>query len=369
MRMPSVRNERGIALVVAITALVVIGAIVAGTFFISTLEQRTAVNGVQATQAFEAADAGLQNAVANWSSSYNSLATYSSQVVSTASYGAAVDTVVVTRLNSNMFHLVSTATSGGAVQTLGAVLKMITSNPDVQAAVTARGDVTVGGNATVRGQETAPPNWTCAAAADRAGIRTSGTVSTSGNSYTLTGNPATTQNDAAVTSSLFTTPFDQLRQLTTMTIASGNYNGMAPTTTGSPARCNSADQNNWGEPWRSPTGGTVTQCTTYSPVIYVPGNLSLQNGRGQGILLINGYLEIRGNVEWTGLIIAIGHVDTRGTGSKITGAVMANDVDLAEDNSLLGNPTVAYSRCAIDYVLQQASVARPVAARPWFRTF
>ncbi len=39
MQQFSVRNERSIALMVAILALVVIGAIVANTFFISTVEQ------------------------------------------------------------------------------------------------------------------------------------------------------------------------------------------------------------------------------------------------------------------------------------------------------------------------------------------
>ena len=41
MRHSKLTNERGMALAVAIFALVVIGALVAGAFYASTLEQRT----------------------------------------------------------------------------------------------------------------------------------------------------------------------------------------------------------------------------------------------------------------------------------------------------------------------------------------
>ncbi len=56
---PDVKNERGIALALAVFALVVIGAIVAGTVFAGRLEQRGGQNTIYAGQAFEAADAGL----------------------------------------------------------------------------------------------------------------------------------------------------------------------------------------------------------------------------------------------------------------------------------------------------------------------
>src|SRR5512134_1624039 len=66
MRTPGVRNERGIALVVAIVALVVIGAIVTGTFFMSTIEQRTSVNASYTSRAMEAAEAGMHAAIGGW---------------------------------------------------------------------------------------------------------------------------------------------------------------------------------------------------------------------------------------------------------------------------------------------------------------
>ena len=57
-------NERGIALAIAVFALVVIGALVGGTFFVGRLEQQSGQNVLFATQAGEVAEAGLSDAIA-----------------------------------------------------------------------------------------------------------------------------------------------------------------------------------------------------------------------------------------------------------------------------------------------------------------
>ncbi|MEA2722614.1 MAG: hypothetical protein QOH59_385 [Gemmatimonadales bacterium] len=57
-------DERGIALLVAVVALGVIGALVGGIFFAARLEQQSGQNALFAVQAGEAAEAGLSEAVA-----------------------------------------------------------------------------------------------------------------------------------------------------------------------------------------------------------------------------------------------------------------------------------------------------------------
>src|SRR5215210_7407140 len=57
--------ERGIALPIALFALIVIGALVSGNFFAGRLEQQIGQSTVFAAQAMEAAEAGLRDAVAN----------------------------------------------------------------------------------------------------------------------------------------------------------------------------------------------------------------------------------------------------------------------------------------------------------------
>ncbi len=61
---PRVHDERGIALAIAVFALVVIGALVGGTFFAGRLEQQSGQNTLFAVQAGEIAEAGLSDASA-----------------------------------------------------------------------------------------------------------------------------------------------------------------------------------------------------------------------------------------------------------------------------------------------------------------
>jgi hypothetical protein len=172
-----------------------------------------------------------------------------------------------------------------------------------------------------------------------------------------------------VVDSLFTNPFNDLKALRNITLTAENNNGMVPATTGSPLRCNKTLTGNWGEPWYNPPMmGAVTQCQNYFPVIYRNGNLKVQNGRGQGILLIEGDFEVRGNFEFTGLIIATGMLKANGTGNKITGGVLAQNADL-DDNSLIGNPVVNYSSYAISKALSASANVRALTERSWAQLY
>lgn len=375
MRTPNLKSERGIALVVAIVALVVIGAIVAGTFFISSLEQKTAENSVDAAEAYQAAEAGIVKNVGNWDTGYNSLAVDGGTTIAQDSVAPGTYfNVTISRLNSSLFFLRSVGTRNSATQTLAMVLRTVTVNPNVNAAVTAKGNVSVGGNATIDGTNTNPSGWSsCGTAPNKGGIRTSGTVSTNGNP-TIGGSPAKIQNDSTVNNALFQGPFDQFKAMATLSLAGGNgngnyvtYNGMAPSTTGSPAKCNRTDANNWGEPLR--TGSYVSECTSYSPIIYFAGNAKMTGGRGQGILLVDGDLSIAGNFQWVGLVIAIGQVKTGNGTTNVTGAIMANDANIGDQTSFSGTPVVSYSKCALDYVLNNSAIARPLAMRSWAQVF
>lgn len=57
-------DDRGIALVIAVFSLAVIGALVGGIFFAGRLEQQSGQNALFAAQAVEAAEAGLSDVMA-----------------------------------------------------------------------------------------------------------------------------------------------------------------------------------------------------------------------------------------------------------------------------------------------------------------
>ena len=381
MRGPKLSDERGIALAVAVLALVVIGALVAGTFFAGRLEQRGGQNTVYSAQAFEAAEAGVIATITGWDPNVHGAGAVGADVALplTSLGGQASYTPTVTKLNSSLFLIRSRgerATPGGNIlarRLLGSLVRLKIPEIDIQAAVTAHGGVRVGGNALVDGNDHipgAPANWggVCPPLeAPMAGIRTDGAIQQSGNP-TIMGNPPRRQNDATVVDSIFTEPFDALAAMRDIEILVENPTATAPATTGLPLRCDRTNTLNWGEPWFPAVPATASVCQTYFPIIYRHGNLKLQGGRGQGILLVKGNLELAGGVEFFGIVMVDGRMSTNGNGNKVNGAIMARNVDL-DENFLGGTPTANYSACAISRALNASATVIPLAKRSWAQLY
>ncbi len=82
-----------------------------------------------------------------------------------------------------------------------------------------------------------------------------------------------------------------------------------------------------------------------SQAIYVEGSLNLSNSKGQGILAVNGDLNITGPFVYYGLIIARGKVSFNGgtlPGIDIHGGVLASSPDGNQNSILSGNTRVSY---------------------------
>ncbi|MBI1967878.1 MAG: pilus assembly PilX N-terminal domain-containing protein, partial [Gemmatimonadetes bacterium] len=259
------RDERGMALAVAIFALVVVGALVAGAFFAGTQEQRVAENTKRVQQSFGIADAGLAEVVRTWNPvAINQRGTYpgdSIQVAQTrspsgtGSYGG-----VVYKLNPNLYLLDVTGADsmsranrirgGGARQRLGMITRIRPLQININASLTTQGNVDLSGNAAVDGNDHLPPSWTDCDPLDtnRAGVRTTstGTVTTSGNA-TVTGTP-TVVNDPTLTSSAFTqygdVDYNQLAARASITLSGGTYT-TEPVITG--GVCDKNRLTNWGD--------------------------------------------------------------------------------------------------------------------------
>jgi hypothetical protein len=260
---------------------------------------------------------------------------------------------------------------GQATRTLAALVRLNKVPINVNAGLTALGDVVVNGNATVSGNDTVPPSWStqgvdCPPASDKTGILYNGTLSAGGSSE-ITGSPPT-QADSTLTvaNMLGGSTFEQLKALRTLTL-SGNVSGLAPVTTGTPPRCDASVQSNWGAPT-----DTASACFNYFPIIYHYGNLSLSgSGAGQGILLVEGNLSAQGRIDFYGPVIVTGEVNVRGTGSddvKFYGGILAQNVAL-DDNRLTGNATVNYSSCAISRALNGSATLIPLAERSWAQVY
>jgi hypothetical protein len=367
-------DERGMALAIALLTMIVIGALVTGAFFAGRMEIASGRNAVYTSQATEAAEAGIATVFRSWNGAWNSYPVDSNQVQSSvypvAGNSSIRYTLTVRRLKAGVFQFtvlgekLDAAGNVLASRLLAKLGRLAITWLDTKAAVTAKANVSVSGTATkISGYNTIPAGWVGCTVTDSVyGIRTSGTVSTSG-SPTIQGVPAATKvNDSTVVDSLFTLPYYAMLPLKQVTVpASSNWNGMAPSVSG--GVCNKTDPRNWGEPYRS--GGYVSQCITYFPVIYAAGDFRVQNGRGEGVLLVAGDLWIAGNFEFDGIIITLGAVTTTGTGNKITGMILSNDAAIGDDDVFAGNPTVRYSECAVQTALKAAAVGMTLVERGW----
>jgi Tfp pilus assembly protein PilX len=397
MRTPDLRSERGIALVVAVVALVVIGAIVAGTFFVSTLEQRSAQNVVVAAAAQQAAEAGLEDAIDDIkggdypfgladSTAYKTNVTPSGWATTT-SY-----TVWVFPVNSSTWLIKSIGTSNGATQTLGEVVKAAVTNTPATAPLIVSSPVTFNGNAfEINGNNANPPVATgCPSTptppqvyAVRSQTETGMNNGDRDNILGVTGTAPGTQagegssvaNDATVAplmNTIFGTggSYDQFRSAATLTYGPGTYTQREPVTVvvNGETKCDYADARNWGEPKT-----IVTQCQNYFPIVLGTSSFGnpfkISGNYGQGILLADGDLELSGGFEWYGLILVKGSFKITGTGAKVFGSVIAQNGATVDDNTLSGNTEIGYSTCAISRALNGVAPVRPAGTRAWTQLF
>jgi hypothetical protein len=378
------RPREGFALPVALGSMVVIGMILAGVFFAATQENRVGRNTINQEKAFRAAEFGVNNTYGSWSNStMNALAVGGvATIVHDSSAKGWIDTVRVTRLNNNSYWLVSTAYAGsGLAQSRHRTTSAIRIGfPQINflAALTVHGKIKIGGSSLTTGVDTPPPGWACPpAGTTQPGIATDDSTAvnfTSCNNMTcVIGSPKIQQNPAVADTNTFFTYGPDANWATLTSAATLTFNGSWTLTNLAPAYtaagdCNTAVMTNWGDPNRASPAG---KCEGYFPIIYFGGTGStvhISGGTGQGILLIDGDLLVDGGFQWFGPVIARGHVTTQGTGGHFNGGVMAADVDL-EQNTVLGNAIIDYSKCAIDAALVGAGIPKRLKQRSWADMF
>lgn len=385
------QNERGMALAVAIFALVVVGALVAGAFFAGTQEQRVGENSRRLVQSFGVAETGINEVIRNWNpQQINNVRQYPLDSVrvpllasdSITPDGSGIYGGYIYRMNDEIYLVDITGrdrksavgvAGGGARQRLGVMVRIRPLDLGIGAALTTRGAVSLKGNAQVSGKDTIPQGWStsyCDTIGDttKAGIRTpdSTSVTTSGNGQ-LFGNPPV-KGDTSIKSSTFTqfgdVSYSQLAAAATIQLPSGNYKTQ-PVLDGS-GRCDKTSLTNWGD------GMNPSQpCGSYFPIVHVNGDLTLNGDQGQGVLLVDGDVDVQGSYVFYGVVIVQGSLKTSGGGSTdahFYGAVMARNVDL-ELNTLAGNATLQYSKCAVTNALQGTSVATSLRSRGWAQLF
>ncbi len=366
--MRKVANDRGVALAVAVFALVVIGGLVGGAFFLGMQEQRVGLNTLKHQQAFAAAQEGAQLQVANWNTAaFNGLAagdsiTFAGQLTG----GVGWYRGSVFRLNDLMFLVRSEGFSPDS-QTrhhIGLLVRLRPLEVNMQAALKTQGATKIGGSAYINGNDMPPAGWSCGPpepALPGILLPDSTQLTTSGcnNLSCIDGDPKIAE-DPSITTEEMTTfgdlSFDDLAGIANKTLYGGNLQ-VEPTLVG--GSCNIGDPTNWGDPY-DPTG----PCGSYFPIIYSDGYTKINGVRGQGVLIVNGDLDVQGNFEFFGPVIVKGRLKTTGTGGHFNGGVIAANVEL-EQNTVLGNAVINFSSCALMKALTASATADLLQERSW----
>ncbi|HEY6784652.1 MAG TPA: hypothetical protein VI159_06845 [Gemmatimonadales bacterium] len=390
------KNERGMALAITVFALVVVAALVAGTFYAATQEQRTADNTRRSVAALGAAEAGIDDVVTNWSTKTSRLNKMSNYPADSQSYGSSASPLTtpggtgtfyttVYRLNTNMFLVDvtgrdnSNATQAqgmgvGGRERLGVLVKIQPINFNISASLMTRNSVSLQGNAQVDGTDNSPhldnPTDTvwnsCTTGSALAGVSTgTGASVTTGGNATVNGQPPV-QHDTAISSKFANVDslYSALASRANIVLPGGNYKTDPVFTAGN--ACNTTNTLNWGD------GTASNACSTYFPIIHITGDVTLNGDVGQGILLVDGNISVQGSYQFFGITIAKGSIGSAGGGSTAAhfyGATMAQDVNLTTTNTLSGKATLLYSSCAVQTALTNVSVTALLKSRSWVQLY
>jgi hypothetical protein len=362
---PTSKRREGFALAIAMIAIVVIGALIAGAFFTSTQEYRVGRNSLVDQRAYAAAEAGVNEPIQGWIKRLNlsmvngTTSDSNKLVLGDGSYAVRR----ITRLNDYTFWVMSDGYAGGTVGSvashhrLNAVYRLAYPNFNILGALTVRGRVEVQGSSKVDGTDQIPPQWVTSGICPATGTGMPGVAAPDttlvcngtcpegpSEQQRIFGTPAQSENPAAADTNTYYKYGDQNWKTLTLNadikLPGGNYKTL-PAVSGS--ACNFSVLSNWGDPNRT------TPCADYFPIIFVNGDLQIQsNSRGQGVLLVNGDMEMQGNFEFNGIVIVRDDIKSTGTGNKITGSAFAGNTYTTDNTSVSGNSEIQYSRCAIE---------------------
>jgi hypothetical protein len=389
------RTRDGFALPAALLAMVVIGAIVTGGFYVSAQEHNVSVSTDLGAQAMLVAEYGIQEQLAELKASelldrlpglvhpivLNKAVMNGSREV--GRYDIRAMRLGGMGLNTFILESEGTVSRGRneAVRRVAVMARANQATAPFESAITAMGAFNRAGSARVRGEDNCYGGLN-----PRAGVTALHADSVTGLKHgqvdAITGSPPVAAVPDLNTDTLSSFGDVTLEQL----IASADlrYQGNpasptnmqpATTTVGGQTYCNpfpTGTTDNWGENRQPTESGYVAACAEHYPIIHSQGNMKLTTGRGQGVLIVSGDLEIDGNFQFDGVVIVTGNFTMAGTGQgdgKINGTLIVHgvselDPESTGDHSQTGNALVQWDSCAVADAFRSLRI-RPFAARPW----
>jgi hypothetical protein len=374
------RRRHGIALVVTLLAVVMLGIVIAGVFFGSSQEERMGRNQIHQEAAFAGAERGLAAVLAAWDGSREPQLPIGATLSRTfAAHEGVTIATSITRFTRSTYWVASEARAGpqdGARRAVGVLLRLGIPNLGPMAALGIRvqpAGVTssfLDGDVRVDGSDVAPSGWDdCAESAPVAGIVASDTMALgpSGgdcrSAGCLEGVPPLVLDPEIGDSAGF--PFaaaewNRLVSAATTVLPGGSVVGGPERRLGPRVRdgqCDTTVAENWGDPAR------LTECALYFPIVHVRGDLQLVGGTGQGTLLVDGDLAIAGGARFVGAVFVRGALRTGVGGAQIVGMTRVGGASTLP-SVLSSGAQLGFSRCAVEAALTTAAYPE-ILPRSW----
>lgn len=377
---PAARH--GVAVIAALFALVIIGALVAGGFLVGLRHARAVTAGAQGDAAFYAAEAGLNAALARLDSlavdslppggrlliEEGTLASGDAYSVDLSRWDAGGDS------GARYFLLASRGRAGGLRGGRRSVAAMLRKLPArdfcCSAALETRGAVSLDSGAVVSGFDVPPPVLAAVPElcsnvppGDRPGLITDAPELLQAAGASLEGSPAVSATSEAAAYGDVETWIAELAWQADLRYPAGSVLGGLGPAVWANGECARSSSSNWGAPQLAGHA-----CFTYFPVVHVSGDLTVTGpGSGQGILLVEGDLTLGGGFAFQGVVLVGGALVVGDGGATVVGGLRVANRG-GDFVGVGGAGQVLYSGCVVKRATRGAKVQapHPLAQFGWF---
>jgi hypothetical protein len=349
-------RRAGFALPIAIFALVLLSALVAGALFVATEELRSGRTDSADQRALAAAESALDSAVLVWNALRNTGDSVGTRISESSespvpNVAMSVSGVRVQRRGVLLSATASVVGDGRTVpvrHTVAASLRLVGARVVARGALVTPGAVVIdGGVVDGRDVESVPDaTRVCGEQQPGSGIITADVARitcvdcASGYDPRVLGFPAV---DSSALTDVSTVDLGDetaasLASRATIDLPAGTY---APRPSVASGGCALGDASSWGDP----SGASV--CAEFYPIVHVRGDATLAAGAvGQGILLVDGVLRVEANARFAGIVVA-SSVVVDGAGASLIGVVFALGSGGSGPSRVVNGGVVRYASCAV----------------------
>ena len=358
-----------------LSVLVVVGLLATAALFSARESRRAAERSVGDAQLVAAAETALFGALADWDAVARGRQARGETVallVTPLSRDVGRVRVFVTRLTMRVYAIIADVTTAGddASRRLSLLVRAPLREPALASAIVSAGDVSLGPAARIVPAESSSCGGVAAAA-----VTLAPGAQLVLDSARIPSDQLTTRHDAAAADSLTYLrvageTWQALAGAADVRLTAGAH--VSPSPSIEDGRCADVSAN-WGEPQHSEP---ASQCEQRAPIVYAAGDLTIDGGRGRGVLLVEGRLRLAGPLSFFGQIVALGGIETIRDGIEVSGTMLSGSRATTRDATHTGTAvslrhatTVRYSVCDAQHGIASWLQPRPVRERAWAELF